>query len=85
MEAIEFSLDEIPQFKERLLLLSKGYQHVSILDSNHYKGSIHDEYDLIAGFGAKSIVSSNHFCELEDICKKRVWLFPYQMVSENLK
>ena len=83
METIEFSLDEIPQFKERLLLLSKGYEHVSILDSNNYKGSIHDEYDLIAGFGAKSIVSSNHFCELEDICKKRVWLFGF--LSYDLK
>ena len=83
MEAIEFNLDEIPQFKERLLLLSKEYHHVSILDSNDYRDSHYSEYDLIAGFGAKSIVSSNRFCELEDVCKKGVWLFGF--LSYDLK
>ena len=83
METIEFSLDAIPQFKERLLLLSKEYQYVSILDSNSYRNSTHDEYDLIAGFGAKSIVSSNRFYELENACKKGSWLFGF--LSYDLK
>ena len=83
MEAIEFNLDEIPHFKERLLLLSKEYQHVSILDSNNYNDSLYHEYDLIAGFGSKSIVSSNRFCELENISKKGLWLFGF--LSYDLK
>tara|TARA_B100000674_G_scaffold490505_1_gene506470 strand:- start:624 stop:1898 length:1275 start_codon:yes stop_codon:yes gene_type:complete len=83
LEAIEFNIDEIPQFKERLLLLSKEYQHVSILDSNDYRYSNYSEYDLIAGFGAKSIVSSNRFCELEEISKKDLWLFGF--LSYDLK
>lgn len=83
MEAIEFNLDEIPQLKERLLLLSKDYRHVSILDSNDYKYSNHSEYDLIAGFGAKSIVSSHRFCDLEKISKKGLWLFGF--LSYDLK
>jgi len=83
LEAIEFNLDEIPQFKERLLLLSKEYQHVSILDSNDYRDSDYSEYDLIAGFGAKSIVSSNRFYELEEISKKGLWLFGF--LSYDLK
>jgi len=83
LEAIEFNLDEIPHFKERLLLLSKEYQHVSMLDSNNYNDSLYHEYDLIAGFGAKSIVSSNRFCELENISKKGLWLFGF--LSYDLK
>ena len=83
MEAIEFNLDEISQLKERLLLLSKDYRHVSILDSNDYRYSNHSEYDLIAGFGAKSIVSSHRFCDLEKISKKGLWLFGF--LSYDLK
>lgn len=83
MEAIEFSLNAISQLKDRLLLLSKEYQYVSILDSNNYQNSTHDEYELIAGFGAKSVVSSNRFCELEEISKKGLWLFGF--LSYDLK
>lgn len=90
MKAIEFNLNEISQFKERLLLLSKEYQYVSILDSNNYSESIHCEYDLIAGFGAKRILSSDCFEELEAAWKKRTWFFgffSYDLKNqlENLK
>ena len=83
MKAIEFNLNEIPQFKERLILLSKEYQHVSILDSKNYFSSSYCDYDLIAGFGAKSIISSNSFEELEIAISHRTWLFGF--LSYDLK
>jgi para-aminobenzoate synthetase component 1 len=83
LKAVEFNFDEIPKFKEKLLFLSKMYQHACILDSNDYKDSKYHEYDLIAGFGAKSFISSDKFLELEDFTKKGIWLFGF--LSYDLK
>ena len=83
MKAIEFTFKEIPRFKDRLLFLSKMYQHSCILDSNDYTDSFHHEYDLIAGFGAKSVVSNNAFSQLEEFLKKEIWLFGF--LSYDLK
>mgnify|MGYP005676051183 CR=1 FL=1 len=83
MKSIEFNQNEIPQFNERLLLLSEQYQFACILDSNSYSESINSGYDLIAGFGANAIIKSDSFKELEEAYKKNVWLFGF--LSYDLK
>lgn len=77
MESVEFHIDEIPQFKQRLLLLTENYSYATILDSNNYHETQYIEYELLAGFGAKSIILSNRFSELEALSKKGSWLFGY--------
>jgi len=77
VESVEFHIDEVPQFKERLLLLTDDYTYSTILDSNNYHETIHCDYDLLAGFGAKSIILSNRFSDLEALTKKKSWLFGY--------
>lgn len=77
METIAFHTREIPQFRERLLLLTRQYNYATILDSNEYQNTPYKEYDLLAGFGAKSIIRSNRFYELAALIKKGSWLFGY--------
>ncbi len=83
MRAIEFNFKEIYKLRERLLLLANRYKYVSILDSNNYEQASHSDYDLIAGFGAKSVVSSDCFSELKNHVNKGVWLFGF--LSYDLK
>lgn len=77
MESISFNINDVPQFKERLLLLTRNYNYATILDSNNYENTHYKEYDLLAGFGAKSIILSNRFSELEALSKKGCWLFGF--------
>lgn len=63
--------------------MSKEYKYASILDSNNKSESIYCEYDLIAGFGAKSMRSFDCFSELDEACKRGVWLFGF--LSYDLK
>ncbi len=83
MESISFNINDVPQFKERLLLLTRDYNYATILDSNNYENTPYKEYDLLAGFGAKSIILSNRFSELEALSKKGCWLFGF--LSYDLK
>lgn len=83
MESVVFDINEIPHFKERLLLLTEDYNYATILDSNNYQNTPYKEYDLLAGFGAKSIILSNRFSELEALTKKGSWLFGF--LSYDLK
>lgn len=77
MEVVEFHIDEVSQFKKRLLLLTEDYNYATILDSNNYHETIHCDYDLLAGFGAKSIILSNRYSDLEALSQKGSWLFGY--------
>ncbi len=70
-------------FKDKLLILSNNYNHSVILDSNQYTHIPHQEYELLAGFGAKSILTSNNFSDLETLHKKKTWLFGF--LSYDLK
>ncbi len=83
METLSFNINDAPLFKERLLLLTRDYNYASILDSNNYQNTPYKEYDLLAGFGAKSIILSNRFSELEALSKKGCWLFGF--LSYDLK
>ncbi len=58
-------------FKDKLLILSNNYNHSVILDSNQYTHIPHQEYELLAGFGAKSILTSNNFPIWRRFTKKR--------------
>jgi len=77
LKVVEFNIDEIPQFKQRLLLLTEKYSHATILDSNDYHESQHCDYDLIAGFGAKSLFLPREFSDLETLSSKGNWCFGY--------
>ena len=77
MKVVEFNIDEIPQFKQRLLLLTEKYSHATILVSNDYHESQHCDYDLIAGFGAKSLFLPREFSDLETLSSKGNWCFGY--------
>ena len=70
-------------FKDKLLILSNNYDYSVILDSNQYTHIPHQEYELLAGFGAKSILTSNNFSDLETLHKKKSWLFGF--LSYDLK
>lgn len=77
MSCFKFKIKDKTALKNALLLLSEEYNYTSILDSNNYKKNTYSSHEYLAGFGAKSIVVSNNWKELESLMKKRCWLFGY--------
>ena len=74
MQQFKFEIQNLEKLKENLLLISKKFEHVSILDSNTYKKDQYAEFEYIAGFGAQSIVTSNNWNDLEILRKRKTWL-----------
>ncbi len=83
MQQLQFEIQNLEKLKESLLLVSKNFEHVSILDSNNYQEDQYSEFDYIAGFGAQSIVTSNNWNDLEVLRKRKTWLFGF--LSYDLK
>jgi para-aminobenzoate synthetase component 1 len=83
VQQIKFEIQDLEKLKKSLLLNSKKFEHVSILDSNNYGEDKYSEFEYIAGFGAQLIVTSNNWNDLEVLRKRKTWLFGF--LSYDLK